>query len=313
MSPITKSNGHNHKKPYNLTLSLKNMIDIQEKKNKIISFLKENGPSLPVRIAKIIEMEPVFTSAILAELLGEKQIKTSHIRVGSSPLYLLSGQEQKLENYTENLKPIEKEAISKLKENKILTDENEEPAIRVALRNTKDFAIPFKSQEKIKWKYAFDQKEPSKKEKSPPPQKKEKIKKEKDKNPQSKNQDSESKTHSSKNENKQKIENIFNEEKPEFLNEIKSFLQKKEIEFIEEIQSEKKEIVAKIKINSTLGEINFLLIAKNKRTISKEEISASIQRAQYNKMPCLLIIRKTPSKAIQKAINENNLIKLLIM
>jgi len=112
-----------------------------------------------------------------------------------------------------------------------------------------------------------------------------------------------------------KIENIFNKEnqKPEFLNEVKSFLQKNGIEFLEEIQSEKKEIVAKVNIKSTLGNIHFLLIAKNKKTISQEEINASIQMAQYNKMPCLLIIRREPSKSLQKIINENHLIKLQIM
>lgn len=279
------------------------MIDIQEKKNKIISSLKIGGPSLPVRIAKTIEMDPVFASAILSELLGTKQIKISHMKIGASPLYFIPGQEQKLEDHTENLKSIEKEAFLKLKENKILTDKNEEPSIRVALRNIKDFAIPFKSQDKIMWKYAFATKEetlytnrsterqPKPKPQAPQTKKAKPIKR------------------------KPKIENIFNknEPKPEFLNEVKSFLQKNGIEFIEEIQSEKKEIVAKVNIKSTLGDINFLLVAKNKRTISREEINASIQRAQYNKMPCLLIIRKEPSKSLQKIINENHLIKLRIM
>jgi len=77
------------------------------------------------------------------------------MKIGSSPLYLLPGQEQKLEDHTENLKSIEKDAYLKLKENKIIMDEDEEPAIRVALRNIKDFAIPFRLQEKIVWKYAF--------------------------------------------------------------------------------------------------------------------------------------------------------------
>jgi hypothetical protein len=131
------------------------MIDIQEKKRKIISFLETNGPSLPVRIAKTIEMDPVFASAILSELLGAGQIKTSHIKVGSSPLYLLAGQEQRLEEYIENLKPIEREAFLKLKKQKIILDEEEPPVIRVALRNVKDFAIPSETEGKIIWKYAF--------------------------------------------------------------------------------------------------------------------------------------------------------------
>jgi len=62
-----------HKYIYNPRLTFKNMIDVQEKKNKIISFLKVSGPSLPVRIAKVIEMDPVFASAISSELLNSKQ------------------------------------------------------------------------------------------------------------------------------------------------------------------------------------------------------------------------------------------------
>ncbi|MFH0808657.1 MAG: hypothetical protein V1888_03525 [archaeon] len=271
------------------------MIDVQEKKNKIISFLKISGPSLPVKIAKIIEMDPVFASAILSELLDTNQIKTSHLKIGASPLYFIPGQEQKLEDHTENLKPLEKQALLKLKENKTLTDENEEPSIRVALRNIRDFAIPFKSNDKIMWEYAFPDGEKSKEKLTPQIKKPEPAKEPV--------------------ERQQKIENIFEKEepKPEFLNEVKLFLQKHKIEFIEEIQSEKKEIVAKVNIKSTVGDIHFLLIAKNKRTISQEEISASIQRAQYSKMPCLLILRKEPTKSIQKIIDKNHLIKLQIM
>ena len=92
------------------------MIDVGQKKEKIISFIKDNGPSLPVRIAKTIEMEPVFASAILSELLNEKRIKMSNLRVGSSSLYLLQGQEKMLEDFADNLKSVEKEAFLKLKE-----------------------------------------------------------------------------------------------------------------------------------------------------------------------------------------------------
>ena len=147
------------------------MIDVQQKKDKIISFIENNGPSLPVRIAKIIEMDPMFASAILSELLNEKRVKTSNLRVGASALYYLPGQEQRLEEHTDNLKSIEKEAFLKLKSKKVLIDDDEEPATRVALRNIRDFAIPFKFQERIMWRYSFSPEEeienimnPSKKE-----------------------------------------------------------------------------------------------------------------------------------------------------
>ena len=143
------------------------MINIQEKKDKIISFLKENGPSLPVRIAKAIEMEPMFASAITSELIDSKQVKTSHLRIGSSPLYFLPGGEQRLEEYTENLKSAEKEAYLKLKKNKLIVDEDEDPVTRVALRNIKDFAVSFGPPEKTMWRYAFALEEEVEVEESP--------------------------------------------------------------------------------------------------------------------------------------------------
>ena len=295
------------------------MIDIPQKKNKIISFIETNGPSLPVRIAKAIEMDPVFASAILSELLNTKQIRLSHMKIGASSLYILPGQEQKLEDYTEHLKPIEKEAYLKLKNKKVLTHENEEPATRVALQNIKDFATPFKFQEKIMWKYAFTPDEeieniltPKKKEPKPEEKKMEIENILETKNEERKIEPIITNT---KQETPPKKEILIDtkksqEPKPEFLEEIKRFLKKKNIEFLEEIQSEKKEIVAKISVESKLGNINFLLVAKNKQSTSKEEIAAAIQRATYNKMPCLLILRKEPSKNIQKIIDENHLIKL---
>lgn len=308
------------------------MIDIQEKKRKIISFLEANGPSLPVRIAKAIEMDPIVTSAITSELINLKQIKTSHIKIGASPLYLLPGQEQKLEEYVDNFKPIEKETFLKLKKNKLITDEDEEPATRVALRNIKDFAIPFKSQEKIIWKYSFTPEEEIKKLLLPPKEKEEKQEKQNFKS----EQDVPKAWKVKKEEIKQakveskKIESIFSKQnkdiannplseseqkksEPEFLTEIKNFLKQKTIEFIEEVRTEKKEIMAIINIKSQLDDINFLLIAKNKKTVTKDEIEAAIQIAIRNKMPCLLMIRKNPSTSIQKLIDQNHLIKLQII
>ena len=72
------------------------MIDVKEKKEKILSFIEKNGPSLPVQIAREIKMDPVFASAILSELLNSKRLKLSNLRVGSSALYLIPGQEEKL-------------------------------------------------------------------------------------------------------------------------------------------------------------------------------------------------------------------------
>jgi len=126
----------------------------QEIKEKILRFMRTRGPSLPVHVAKEINMSILFASAFLSELLSERQVKLSHMRVGTTPLYLIPGHEPQIEKFgLEHLKGKEKEAFLLLKENKFLSDADQQPAIRVALRAIKDFAIPFQKQEKIFWRY----------------------------------------------------------------------------------------------------------------------------------------------------------------
>lgn len=265
------------------------MIDIQEKKNKIISFLGTNGPSLPVQVARAIQMEPVFASAILSELLGAKQIKLSHLRVGSSPLYLVPGEEQKLEKQIENLKPAEKEAYLKLKENKTLTDEGQEPAIRVALRNIKDFAIPFKEQDKIMWKYAFTTEEEEPEEETLEPEKKTTVPTELTTN----NQEPRTKP----------IEPIFKKsEQPAtqrtFLKEIEEFLEKQNIQITSIQEVDKKNVIAKIH-----NAQDALLFAFNKQRISEQELMKAYKQANAQNLPYHIIIRGDLTKKMDQTID----------
>jgi hypothetical protein len=129
------------------------MVDVNEVKNRIVNFLKLHGPSIPIQIAKDLKTNSIFTSAFLGELLDEKRIKTSTLRVGGTPLYLLAEQSHLLENFQKFLHPKEQEAFNLLKNSKILKDSEQQPAIRVALRSIKDFAIPFKKDNEIHWRY----------------------------------------------------------------------------------------------------------------------------------------------------------------
>ena len=92
--------------------------DTTQLKQNIISIIQNKGPSLPIHIAKGTGLSMLFASAFLSELLSEKRIKISHLRVGSSPIYYLSGQEPQLERYSNNLKSKEKDAFILLKEKK---------------------------------------------------------------------------------------------------------------------------------------------------------------------------------------------------
>src|SRR3989344_5530 len=116
---------------------------------KIIEVIKRKGPSLPIQISKEVGLSSLFISAFLSELAGEKRLKISHLKVGGSPLYFLEGQEEQLEKFYNYMPPKEAEAFLLLKEKKILKDAEQKPAIRIALRSIRDFAVGFKKDEEI--------------------------------------------------------------------------------------------------------------------------------------------------------------------
>ncbi|MDO8509047.1 MAG: hypothetical protein Q7S27_05170 [Nanoarchaeota archaeon] len=133
------------------------MMPMSQQKERIISIIKMKGPSLPVQVAKGIGVVPLFAGAFLSELYAEKRIKISNMRVGSSPLYYIEGQEGMLENFIEHLNVKEREAFLVLKKAGILDESLLTPVIRVALREIRDFAIPvkiiLKDEEKVFWRY----------------------------------------------------------------------------------------------------------------------------------------------------------------
>jgi hypothetical protein len=129
---------------------MQNPIEIKEK---ILRTLRIKGPSIPVHIAREVGQSILFASAFLSELFAEKKIKQSNLRVGSSPVYFLQGQEPMLEKFSSHLKSREKDAFALLKEKKFLIDDEQEPAIRVALRAIKDFAVIFQKEDKLIWRY----------------------------------------------------------------------------------------------------------------------------------------------------------------
>ena len=282
------------------------MIDVQEKKKKILSFLENNGPSLPVRIAKTIEMDPVFASAIVSELLGTKQIKTSHMKIGSSPLYFIPGQEKRLEEYIDNLKSVEKDAYLKLKEKIIITDEKEEPAIRVALRNIKDFAFPFKFQEKVMWRYAFTPEEKIQKLLSPEKAKTEEVPKaweiKKDEIKQAKEESKRVENiFEKKSESIQKMKESTNKQKPTktFLEQIEEFLKEKNTKIISIEEVDKKKVIAKTESSSKTA----LLFAFNKKRIDEEELMKCYKQSKTSNLPYHIIVMGDLTKRMNDTID----------
>ena len=292
------------------------MANVINQKERILSVIRANGPSLPVQIAKSIGLSPLFASAFLSELKADQKIKISNMRVGSSPLYFISGQENALENFVDHLGTREKEAFYLLKGKGVLKDEEQTPVIRVALRSLKDFAIPFKetreNEVKLFWKFfslsneevktRFDGNQNSSVEEKPKEnlvdiQEDEKIKTE-----------------------EVSDEKIRTEEVSEvpvkvlkesnFGGDLKNFLKKKDIELLETLSEKKKEFVGKIRIDTTFGKQCYYLIAKDKKNVSDNDFVVALQKAQVEKMPAFVIAPGELNKRAKEYISEwGNLVK----
>ncbi len=271
-------------------------------KEKIISLLRMNGPSLPVHIAKGTGLSILFASAFLSELFYEKKIRISDMKVGNSPLYLLPGQEPQLERFFQYLKSKEKEAFLLLKERKFLKDSEQQPAIRVALREIKDFAIPFQREEEIYWKYfTIPEEEFSKKEKPVVLEIKEEIQEEPEEEAKEDLNIFDEEEKETKRPEKKKILRKRSNKKhdEQFFNKIKEFLSEKNIE-ITDIQSfNKNDLVLKIKDNHK----EKLLIAYNKKRIISSDLMKAYKKSLEANLPYMILSLGEPAKNLKELIS----------
>ena len=122
-------------------------------REKIVSFIRVNGPVLPVQVSKQFGGDLFFAGAVLSELVGRQKVRISNAKVGGSPVYYVDGQEYKLHVLYDHLKDVHKKVYDLLKDNNVLRDKDLEAWQRVALREIKDFAYPIQNEDGIFWKW----------------------------------------------------------------------------------------------------------------------------------------------------------------
>jgi len=272
--------------------------NLKEKKQSIIEQLRKKGPSLPSAISKEVNLPLLFTSAIFSEMVAEKSIVFSRMRIGGSPLYYIKGQESQLENFVKHLPAKEREAFELLKKELVLNAEKLEPSIRVALNNIKDFAvlmrIKFNDEEKTFWRLhtvleeeavsriedmlkRTDEKKSKKSEKEKPKEK------EFDEKSEIKIREKESIIEKPKKQRKNIRKDAFNET-------ADSWLEKNNFEIIEKLDG-KDDAVGVVSVSSSLGKLNFLVIAKTKAKLNETDLSFVYNQGVQFKMPVLLLIK----------------------
>ncbi len=294
-------------------------MDNNETRTKILSILKIKGPALPVHIARESGISMLFAGAFLSELAREDAIKISKTKVGGSPLYYLKGQENLLDNFYKYLPEKEREAFLMLQKEKILEDKKQHPAIRVALRCIKDFAVPFLKDGEIVWRFHTTSEsevrgilEPKAEVKEVKQPLKEEVKQEikkitterKDKQldiglkPIKKGKFQKKKVESF--QNPLVIEETKKEKpKPEFIIHITEKINRK-YKIIEEKNYAPREYKCIVQINSELGPINFLTFAKDKKKISETDIKKALSEAQKIPLPTLFLHNGELSKRAQE-------------
>lgn len=258
--------------------------DAAQIKEKIMYILRTKGPSLPVHISKEIGSDILFSSAFLSELLSEKVVKVSHMRVGNSPIYFLSGQENLLEKFSNYLKSREKEAFLLLKEKKFLNDKEQLPAIRIALREIRDFAIPFNSNGDVVWRYFLVPEEQFIKDEPIIKKQEEVIEVEEKEIPKTETTDEIIEEKQKRPIKKVKKKKEVRKDESFFTN-IKEFMSLGGIELLDIENFGSKEIVLKVREN---GEEK-LLIAYNKNKIAESDILKASKKAEELKLRYIII------------------------
>jgi hypothetical protein len=298
-------------------------------KEKILSFIRNNGPSIPVHISQAAGLSILFTSAFLSELLSDRQLKISNMRVGSSPIYFIPGQEPQLEKFSNYLKSKEKEAYILLNEKKFLKDSEQEPAIRVALRSIKDFAVPFEKNEEIIWRYFIAEESGyQNNSKNKPEEEKVEITVEKEvkvdepkdteekkdsldifeKKSEEKQEKKETKKKTTRTSSKSSVSKKTSAKKSKedskFFNRVKDFLSEKNIEIldIEEIAINK--IIFRVK-----EEKEYLIVAYNKKRITEEDITKAYKKADEMSLEYKILCFGDTLKKIDNLISAAKTLK----
>ncbi len=279
------------------------MID----KGDVLSIVEQKGPVLPRDVVKELGGDTFLMGAILSQLVDKKEIKISHTKIGGSPVYYIASQKEKIQDLYKYLREKEKEAYDLIKTKKVMRDTTAQPAIRVALRNIRDFAKPLevkiKGVKEIFWKWYLlentaaesyirdivkkEFSEPSIEKERPKPISEELPKIEKEKQQVLPKQ--EPKT----------------EEKPELLTKVNQTFDTKDIEIIEQkIIRKNSEIEMIINVPSPIGKLKFFCKIRNKKKNNDKDLSSAYVEGQLKKLPVLYVTTGEFTKKAEQLLEK---------
>lgn len=311
--------------------------------NEVLNFVRVNGPVLPVHVGERFGYNTIISSAVLSDLVSKGVVKFSTAKVGGSPVYFVQGQEHKLQGLYKYLGEKPRKVFDLLKENKVLRDKSLEPWQRVAVREIKDFSVMlrvnYNELEEIFWKWYLVPDDEVKSlvaeiiksdlqssaevpaapvlddtpvhEPSLPVQ--EQVL-EKASEPPNKEEPLEEVV-----EHKREVQKVFEGKKVkktlklkkqksnlDFYGLVKSYFSSNQISVLEEFIVRKNlEFTFVVSIPSSVGPLQFFVIAKNKKAINEDELSLAYSQSQLKKLPVLFLSVGDMSKKASSYLNTN--------
>jgi hypothetical protein len=93
-------------------------------------------------------------------------------------------------------------------------------------------------------------------------------------------------------------------EKSDFVLEVMDFLEKKELVISSEFEWKKKEYFAEVKGDTILGKVNYFVIAKDKKSLTENDLIQALQICHEKKKPVIFIGRGEPNKKSAERLEE---------
>jgi len=282
-----------------------------DNREKILQAIRMKGPVIPSQIKDVVNADILMTSAMLSELTSRNMLKVSSLKIGSSPLYYIPGQESRLQDFSNKLNEKDKRTYDLLKGKRILRENDLDPLTRVSLRQIKDFAKPldvsFGDEKEIFWKWylapddevnaliktAIETKE-AKRELKKSELKEEKIEKEKPTVQEKVKQEA-----FAKGLPKTRKPRLAEIPEGDFVKEVHDYFKKTSIEVVEQnILKKDSEIDYIITLPTPVGNVTYYCKAKSKKKPSDSDLASAFVQGQLKKLPVLFL---TPGELTKRA------------
>lgn len=282
----------------------------------ILDFIKKEGPVFPIKISSKFSMDSFTASAILSDFVSRGLIKSTFGVIGSSKLFYAQGQEMKARSMIfDKLDDLGKMFVKMMNEHKIVLESELGAQERFLAAKMRDFANPNKIQingkEEIVWAFSNLTKDEVvneinrrfKKPELPTPVPQAPL-------PTSIQQQIIKKSEPQIEQPKPELK----KQDSEFENKVNSYFRAKNIEIFEkQFERKNKEFQFLVKIPSIIGEQEFYVKAKSKKTIKEEDLSLAWLEAQKQKKPLIFVTDgKISAKVLKFAETKlGNLVKVV--